>query len=410
MEVNTERVPFFRSIAAKLFYAITGIGFFIVIGTTANHLYTVQKFLDDRLRDTLTSKAKEAAGGINGAIDNWQSQITIAAHVLDQENAKTARGSLQRLVESNREILALTVADQSNDGTLMIVDTVTTPFSTSEAFEGYDAAEITRKLNPQVNALLRNWAASSAGKRPTTHLANPSAALKLPVLTIGLPFARERSKSVRWFVMSVWQSRLIALMPQSSSTTTRVVTPNGELLTSSAKAEVYEATDLRSNAVFLAARKATGSGFLNFTSTAGKEMVGAFAGIPNAELSVVVEQDPTSARLSTRVMIIQAMLWAWIFVLIAFLASFFGSDYLTRPLRAVTEATARIAAGDFSTEINVRSNDEVGVMSRSVETMPRSSSSFYEPASRRRGRKKSWRPPSSCRRRSCPSSQSKRPR
>ena len=35
----------------------------------------------------------------------------------------------------------------------------------------------------------------------------------------------------------------------------------------------------------------------------------------------------------------------------------------------MTAATARIAAGDFSQDIDVRSSDEVGVLSRSVETM-----------------------------------------
>lgn len=369
MDATTERIPFFRSIAAKLFYAITGIGLFIVLGTTANHLYTVQKFLDDRLRDALTSKAKEAASGINASIENWRSQITIAAHVLDQESAKTAHGSLVRLVESNREILSLAVAEQMEDGTLKLIDSVSTPFVKGESFEGYEAPDVFDKLKPVVNTLLQRWAQSAAGKAPSMHLDNPSPSIKLPVLTLGLPFARENSKIVRWFVMTVWQSRLISLMPQSASTTTRVATPQGGLLTSSAKNEVYEVGSLARNPVFLAAQKANGSGFLTFATAAGKEMVGAFAGIPTANLAIVVEQDPTSARLSTRVMLIQAMLWGWIFILIAFFASFFGSDYLTGPLRAVTAATARIAAGDFTTVINVRSNDEVGVMSRSVETM-----------------------------------------
>ena len=68
-------------------------------------------------------------------------------------------------------------------------------------------------------------------------------------------------------------------------------------------------------------------------------------------------------------MVLQAAIWGWLFVMIAFLASFFGSDLLTRPLRAVTEATTRIAAGDFSPELNVRSLDEVGVVSRAVGRM-----------------------------------------
>lgn len=362
------KVPFFRSIAAKLFYAITGVGFLIVLGTTANHLYTVRTFLDDRLRDALTSKAKEAAGGINAAIENWRSQITIAAHVLDQESAKAAHGSLVRLIESNREILALQVADQSEDGLIKFVDSVSTPFTAGEAFEGYEARDVLDKLSPAVQKLLEGWAMSSAGKKPVMRLANPSPAVKLPVLTIGLPFARENSKKVRWFVMSVWQNRLISLMPQSASTTTRVTTPEGGLLTSSAKAEIYVKTNLSKSPVFLASQKAT-AGFLAFAGKGGKEMVGAFAAIQGVNLQVIVEQDPTSARLSTRVVIIQAVLWAWIFVLIAFLASFFGSDYLTRPLRAVTAATTRIAAGDFSTDIDVTSKDEVGVMSRAVESM-----------------------------------------
>ncbi|GAB2676832.1 ATP-binding protein [Paenibacillus thermoaerophilus] len=46
-----------------------------------------------------------------------------------------------------------------------------------------------------------------------------------------------------------------------------------------------------------------------------------------------------------------------------------ASMYLVRPLRKITEATRRLATGDFSVRLNIRQQDELGMLARSINHM-----------------------------------------
>ena len=56
-------------------------------------------------------------------------------------------------------------------------------------------------------------------------------------------------------------------------------------------------------------------------------------------------------------------------MLITVLASFYIANKSTKPIRELTQSSIEIAAGNLDTEINVESNDELGVLAQSFTTM-----------------------------------------
>ncbi|MBL0713265.1 MAG: PAS domain S-box protein [Desulfosarcina sp.] len=61
--------------------------------------------------------------------------------------------------------------------------------------------------------------------------------------------------------------------------------------------------------------------------------------------------------------------FAALLILIIVLASFYIANKSTKPIRELTQSSIEIAAGNLDTEINVESNDELGLLAQSFSTM-----------------------------------------
>ena len=68
---------------------------------------------------------------------------------------------------------------------------------------------------------------------------------------------------------------------------------------------------------------------------------------------------------------------------IAQLISFYGVDYITKPLRAMAQAALNISRGDLSQRVPVRSRDEIGVLATAFNHMTESLSTMTQAQQRR---------------------------
>lgn len=59
----------------------------------------------------------------------------------------------------------------------------------------------------------------------------------------------------------------------------------------------------------------------------------------------------------------------WTIVLISLLLIALAAVYLVRPLKKITEATRKIAGGDFNVKLHIRQKDELGVLAESITHM-----------------------------------------
>ena len=88
---------------------------------------------------------------------------------------------------------------------------------------------------------------------------------------------------------------------------------------------------------------------------------------------------PLKTEMGTKAMFLEVIVppsvifWEWIFVISSLITGslliLVASIFLVRPIKKLTEATKRIAAGDFNVKLNIKQTSELGTLARSFEDM-----------------------------------------
>lgn len=112
---------------------------------------------------------------------------------------------------------------------------------------------------------------------------------------------------------------------------------------------------------------ASGGGF--YTNADGATVIGRYVWLNDYRLALFVEQEWAEA-----VAPLEDTLWVLAGVTLGgvalvFIVSTFFTRRLTRPIRALTEGAARIAAGDLAAQVEIQRNDELGVLAQAFNRM-----------------------------------------
>ncbi len=118
---------------------------------------------------------------------------------------------------------------------------------------------------------------------------------------------------------------------------------------------------------------------LDDKQTAGRnreDMLLSFAKIDNEflkkngiDLVVLIEQEVPEVFRVLRKYVLQAVVLASLLVLVLSFLSFLFSNYFTRPIRKLQEATERIGAGDLDYKITIKTNDEIEQLADALNQM-----------------------------------------
>ena len=95
-------------------------------------------------------------------------------------------------------------------------------------------------------------------------------------------------------------------------------------------------------------------------------------GVARVGVSTSMMEDAVSAAVSRNIIV------ALCFIAVALPLTALFINYLTAPVRRLTLATRRLAAGDFSTTVPENRNDELGELSRSFVGMTKSIVDSFE--------------------------------
>lgn len=101
----------------------------------------------------------------------------------------------------------------------------------------------------------------------------------------------------------------------------------------------------------------------------GKGHIIAFAPLSTLPWGIVIEQDKDAAFALPDVWRRQTLLLGSVSFFVALGISWIIARRIVRPVRALTRASQRIAAGDLSTPLSFSSSDEVGTLTRNFELM-----------------------------------------
>ena len=103
----------------------------------------------------------------------------------------------------------------------------------------------------------------------------------------------------------------------------------------------------------------------------GKEVLAAWRHIPELEWGLVVKIDTSEAFLSAESLRVQFFVIGFSITLFAIAIAVYIASRLTAPLKALVDATDKIATGDFTSSIDVNGKDEIGKLATSFNHMLR---------------------------------------
>ncbi|MDW8327517.1 MAG: HAMP domain-containing protein [Anaerolineales bacterium] len=115
------------------------------------------------------------------------------------------------------------------------------------------------------------------------------------------------------------------------------------------------------------AEAVSGSGL--YANAEGATVIGRYAWLNDYRLALFVEQEwaeATAPLENTLWMVAGATLGG---VVLVSIAGVFFTRRLTRPIRALTDTAERIAAGDLTTQVDIRRNDELGLLAQAFNRM-----------------------------------------
>jgi serine phosphatase RsbU (regulator of sigma subunit) len=364
----------FSSITAKIFYLIAGIVAVIVTGLTLQHTHRFKSQLDQNIEDSSLSSTEGSADEIGAVIESTSSQVLSTISNLDVIQIKEGRSAeIKKLLSTDGEMISLTLFYLQN-GQLKALVSEETPkngktearFETSDHLAVKNRAKATAKLVAEafVNSALN--LKSSEVRNVSPEIGLPTYALVNSIAVNGSPKDRVISVSI------MWQTRILVALPKGRSTTTTIVDANGDVFSSFKSSETLRRVNLKTNTLVKnAVQHSAPNGYVkSYKDANGTSMLGAFSQVRSfPELYVILERDSNSAFTIITKAYVSALLWASLFLLIAFFIAYASAQTATRPIRALVQSTREIAGGNFNVRVQPQSNDEISLLAYSVNDM-----------------------------------------
>ena len=160
------------------------------------------------------------------------------------------------------------------------------------------------------------------------------------------------------------------LLKKSAATQAQVVNRTGQILMDTRNAKLVGTQVNVSNPLFKAANKSPIQlGTLEYTSPdTGEKHLGTYV-IPGYNVVILNSIKYKDAMKGTFMLLEKMLLMGLALLGLSLIAVVFFSIKLTRPLEQLTAATNVIAAGNFELELKEDSSDEIGILSRSMNSM-----------------------------------------
>jgi sigma-B regulation protein RsbU (phosphoserine phosphatase) len=369
---NTVQVKWYHSISFNLFVLISVSILLTVAGVALQNSKTFEDFLSRQIEESTVSRARDAGKDIERQLDHWRSlgllaTQTLATQILAPQPDVTEgfdpapfpeeNPFLAQILASSREIIGL----QLLRGTPPANMASKVARAIAESQEGF-----AEDLERATEGWLGNLPEERLRRKLNTGLITLPNGAKVYAVVLRLKISSQPDPF--YTAVHVPLEHLRSALPGDQ---TQMMWLIDDASTSLVTTNLENESDSPVSARGLASlnQGAVPYGFKLFKGRDGRTMLGAFSEIPNYGLSVYVAQDAAGASIAIMRNVARSALWAWVFFLGAVLASYVVSDRLTSNLRALTDATHRIASGNFSSPIRIKGKDEVANLGASVNNM-----------------------------------------
>lgn len=362
---------------------VAGLICLTVAGNSWQNYNRFQQYLNRQTQDSVEQQAKAASEEISNIVENWLSQISVVVPNLAGVSKESALKQIENLVNSNKEFVAFEVLSLPANTDIRKLDTKSFSslgfYFTARTDDARFEQQETNKIAEKMDAINRKWLVQRISKenRGNMFIGSLYDQHKLPVLNIAYKFSFAQSKETAWAILTTWQTRITGALPNNTDrgkilNQGIVINQHGNIIASPNAQDMMSKKSIKS--LPLAADALSGkmtSGIkANYRDQHGQFWIGAFKRLPQLDkITVLIQKDAESASLSTKKTIRRTALWGSLFVLIAVMFSFFLAAGITKALRELTEATFKIAQGNFAIAVRPKTADEVGVLSIAINNM-----------------------------------------
>jgi HD-GYP domain-containing protein (c-di-GMP phosphodiesterase class II) len=243
-------------------------------------------------------------------------------------------------------------------------------------------------VEPAIEQAMEEGVIRGLQGRPMVSAPIFSSSLKEPLLVLAEPIKANDKRSTQGVVLVVASLGRLWVMTkelgQGNVFEVYVVDGRGRLVAHSRPEELDGDPDLSGVEIvrqFLASQGRTGATvpFNIVTSQGSMEMLGTYTAIPETGWGAIV-QIPTSSAYHSALQMRNQSFWlvAMVTVLAILLGTLFAGE-ISRPIHELARGARHLAGGEFSTRVEVRSGNEVGVLADAFNQMgDRIQSAFEE--------------------------------
>ena len=337
-----------------------------VIGISWQNSRAFEEMLTKQNQDNVAGIAKRGSVSVGYVLDLWASLVHSLMHNIDNFDETGFNSSIKSFLASNKDAVSFQVFSVSDKFEVLNRHYKFTDFTDSPRFEGKKPNSVSEQLK-NISFRLVNTAQNAAlNKEPSPFIEAVYGEVKLPILLLGYPFKIANQKSIYWAIFSVWQERVSSSLEQTAQTSSYLVDSKGMVIAARAKdMPALFGKSLNLNVKELLSKNQQ-FGFKGYDNQFGNPVLASFQKIQNSSLNFVVEREATMERKYIAWRIRKTALFAWIFLLFTTLASYLAAGKITKGLNVVTMATLQIAQGNLGGRSVLRSKDEVGLLSKSV--------------------------------------------
>jgi serine phosphatase RsbU (regulator of sigma subunit) len=358
------------SVGAKLIYYMTALVVFTIAGNSFQFSKMFLEHQQNQVKDSIVTDAERAKDGFSQTIETWKSQIAVALPSLRGVDQKKSKFLINNFVRSSNEFISFEILEAPSLRSTKF-KSLGKGFNSNDKdrrWSGREPKKVARKIDSAVTLFLKKNIPRSK-KSNKILIGSIAKKTKLPIMITAARFEIAGAKTVVWGVLTTWQTNLIKSLPKSRFVSSKVIDSKSKVFTSHDEQEMIFGRISRTKVAMKALRAKTPSGFQDEYLNNGRRTLGGYARISDYGLTVVVERDAEKAYEALKKNLYATLTWALLFVLIGIMFAYWGATGITKGLRAVTHATTRIAAGDFGHRVPPKSNDEVGVLSNSINRM-----------------------------------------
>lgn len=359
------KVQWNRSLGSKLFLLVSACltGTVGLISWQNGRLFG--RYLDKQIAGHVTDEAQQSAATIGGILDGWRAQVALAVHTLAREKDAGRRTALANvLLTANRELVALSVFQESEELAHAVNLTTDDPRLEDISVES---------IKPLLKTLTKTWItqlSKAAANSNEASLVNWIEATKLPILGMAMRFNFHGGGPPLWAVLTVWQDRLAAALPQGDTVRSAVVDDmKAPLVRVASSKELKNAVAEQQQLLVQAKASTQKAGYYAFDDIQGVPRGGAFAKVGRLGLTTLVSRDARPGYKAMEQIVWQSVKWAWVIFLFSLLLSYISVAGVVKNLKQVTDAALRIANGDFTLRLKLKSPDEIGILSLVVNYM-----------------------------------------